>query len=131
MKNEQIKAITDKLVLLSENQVEGVRENVELMIRESSTSVRERLFRAFENMIYETGDVNTSNEHGVSIGVGTNLIYNEAEDENVSLCYMYDDDALELHVNNEVVLKIEKSSPILEALKVLFDNYRLDEKIEY
>lgn len=121
MIKENIKIIAKKLELLSEKQVEDVREKVELMIRESSISVRDKLFRAVESTIYGIGDVSINNEHGVSIGIGTNLIYNEAENKNVRLCYMYDDDALEMHVSNEVVLKIDKNSPILEAFQELFE----------
>lgn len=91
-------------------------------------SKRENLFREVEAVIYGIGDVSINNKHGKQIGTGTNLIYNGENDENVSLCYMYDNDVMELCVNNEIKLTIDKNSPILEAFQELFRQIELDRK---
>ena len=129
MIKENIKIIAEKLELLNDRQLKTIKEEVESFVESNPATLREKLFRAVENTIYGIGDVSISNEHGVNIGIGTNLIYNEAEDENVSLCYMYDDDTLELHVNNEEVLKIAKDSPILEAFQELFEQLEIDKEL--
>lgn len=123
MKNEHVKAITEKLELLTENQLEEIRKEVDSFAESRPASLRERLFEAVKNVIYGIGDVSIQNEHGIGTGIGANLIYDESKDENVSLCYMYDKDMIELHVNNELILQIDVNSPILEAFKELFDEF--------
>lgn len=79
-------------------------------------STREELFNRVKNAICEVGDIPIINNHGVTIGIGTNLIYNDKNGENVSLHYIHDVEEIELCVNNKIELKINKNSPILEAL---------------
>lgn len=128
MKNEHVKAITEKLEVLNEKQLETIRKEVESFAETKPATPREKLFREVENAIYVCGDISINSDFGVHIGTGTNLIYNEAEEENVSLCYMFERDIMELHVNNEVALIIDKNSPILEAFQELFRQIELDRK---
>jgi len=39
---------------------------------------------------------------------------------------MYNENIMELHVNDKVLLQIDVNSPILEAFKVIFDDYRME-----
>lgn len=130
MKNEHVKAIIEKLEVLNEKQLETIRKEVESFAELRPASPREKLFEGVKNIIFEIGDVSIYGTSDISCeirtGIGTNLIYDESKDENVSLCYMYDEDVIELHVNNESVLQVNANSPILEALKEIFDEYRMN-----
>lgn len=129
MKKEQLKEITDRLELLTERELEVLIGELDATIEsKNQITPRERLFREVENAIYGCGDISVNSDFGVHSGTGTNLIYNEAENENVSLCYMFDRDEIELHVNDELVLTIDKNSPILEAFQELFKQIELDRK---
>lgn len=127
MKNEHVKAITEKLEILNEKQLETIRKEVESFAELRPASPRERIFESVKQIVYEIGDICIHNEQGIVTGIGANLIYDESKDEEVSLCYMYDEDVIELNVNNKAVLEMDAKSPILEALKVIFDDYRMDD----
>ncbi len=123
MRNEHVNAITEKLELLTEGQLELIREEVETLatlaeLRQASP--REKLFRRVINSLQDISDVNIKNEHGVVTGIGANLVYDEKNGENVSLCYMLDTDQLELVQNCETMLTITKDSPVLEVFQELF-----------
>ena len=124
MRNEQLKEITDRLELLTEKEREVLIGELDAMLEKKNE--REKLFESVKNIIYEIGDINIRNEHGIGAGIGANLIYDELKDEEVSLCYMYDENIMELHVNDKVLLQIDVNSPILEAFKVIFDDYRME-----
>ncbi len=124
MRNEQLKEITDRLELLTEKEREVLIGELDAMLEKKNE--REKLFESVKNIIYEIGDINIGNEHGIGAGIGANLIYDELKDEEVSLCYMYDENIIELHVNDKVLLQIDVDSPILEAFKVIFDDYRME-----
>ncbi|MDI9496721.1 MAG: hypothetical protein QM227_10655 [Bacillota bacterium] len=124
MRNEQLKEITDRLELLTEKEREVLIGELDAMLEKKNE--REKLFESVKNIIYEIGDINIRNEHGIGAGIGANLIYDELKDEEVSLCYMYDENIIELHVNDKVLLQIDVNSPILEAFKVIFDDYRME-----
>lgn len=120
MKNEKIKAISEKLEQLSERQLNEFEQTIDEYVEEVPLTSKEKLFRTVQNAICEISDVKIENKHGVVIGIGTNLIYNERDDENVSLCYMLDADQFELTQNHETLLVITKDSPVLEAFIELF-----------
>lgn len=124
MKKEQLKEITNRLELLTEKEREVLIGELDAMLEKKNE--REKLFESVKNIIYEIGDINIRNEHGIGAGIGANLIYDELKDEEVSLCYMYDENIMELHVNDKVLLQIDANSPILEAFKVIFDDYRME-----
>lgn len=124
MRNEQLQEITNRLELLTEKEREVLIGELDAMLEKKNE--REKLFESVKNIIYEIGDINIRNEHGIGAGIGANLIYDELKDEEVSLCYMYDENIMELHVNDKVLLQIDANSPILEAFKVIFDDYRME-----
>lgn len=124
MRNEQLQEITNRLELLTEKEREVLIGELDAMLEKKNE--REKLFESVKNIIYEIGDINIRNEHGIGAGIGANLIYDELKDEEVSLCYMYDENIIELHVNDKVLLQIDVNSPILEAFKVIFDDYRME-----
>ncbi len=124
MRNEQLQEITNRLELLTEKEREVLIGELDAMLEKKNE--REKLFESVKNIIYEIGDINIRNEHGIGAGIGANLIYDELKDEEVSLCYMYDENIMELHVNDKVLLQIDVNSPILEAFKVIFDDYRME-----
>lgn len=124
MRKEQLKEITERLELLTEKEREVLIGELDAMLEKKNE--REKLFESVKNIIYEIGDINIRNEHGIGAGIGANLIYDELKDEEVSLCYMYDENIMELHVNDKVLLQIDANSPILEAFKVIFDDYRME-----
>ena len=124
MKQEQLQEITNRLELLTEREREVLIGELDAILEKKNE--REKLFESVKNIIYEIGDINIRNEHGIGAGIGANLIYDELKDEEVSLCYMYDENIMELHVNDKVLLQIDVNSPILEAFKVIFDDYRME-----
>jgi len=124
MRNEQLKEITDRLELLTEKEREVLIGELDAMLEKKNE--RGKLFESVKNIIYEIGDINIRNEHWIGAGIGANLIYDELKDEEVSLCYMYNENIMELHVNDKVLLQIDVNSPILEAFKVIFDDYRME-----
>lgn len=128
MRNEHVNAITEKLELLTENQLEVIREEVESLAELRPASPREKLFRRVSNSLQDISDVNIKNEHGVVTGIGANLIYDEQNNENVSLCYMLDTDQLEVVQNCETILTIIKDSPVLEVFQELFNQLELEDK---
>lgn len=127
MRNEHVNAITEKLELLTENQLEAIRKEVESFAELRPASPREKLFRRAQNTVHGISDVNIK-EHGVVTGIGANFIYDEENNENVSLCYMLDTDKLELVQNCETILTITKDSPVLEVFQELFHQLELEDK---
>lgn len=125
MKKEQLKEITDRLELLTEREREVLIGELDAMLEKKKK--RESLFEAVKFIIHEIGDISIKNQHGGRTGIGTNLIYDESKNENVSLCYMLDSDQLELVQNDETILTITKDSPILEAFRELFRELELEE----
>jgi hypothetical protein len=111
---------------------EQLNELTEKFAESRLASSREKLFETVKNIIFGIGDISiygpcdisNQNKCDIRTGIGANLIYDESRNENVSLCYMFDKDVIDLQVNNKSVLEMDVNSPILEALKVIFDEYR-------
>lgn len=115
---------TDKLELLLRERAVLIGE---LEAKIEKMNKRENLFEAVKSTIHGIADISIRNQFGVRTGFGANLIYDESENENVSLCYMLDTDQLELELNNETILTITKDSPILEAFQELFRELKLEQ----
>nr|WP_312578242.1 hypothetical protein [Sedimentibacter sp.] len=104
------------------------KEEQTFAIRNATVTLnRIQLFNTVKDTIYGIADVHIEDERGEIIGVGCNIMDSNFTNENVSFVHMVDD-TMEVHINNESVLKIYKTSPILEAFKELFEQIQENHK---